>query len=158
MKQISSLAEGLIRATGLYSDAAVERIESGLETNPEMPLLEGILKFGGEKEAVFLEKIGGVLGLEYVDIANFTPKPDVIAKLPASAVYQYNAMPIKFDGSALTVVAADPFNTAIADGLRLAAGCPVRIALAPAEDIDKAVKKFYGVGAEAVEKMLEDGR
>ena len=158
MKQISTLAEGLLRATGIYSDAALERIENGLAANPGMPLLEGILKFGGEKEAVFLEKIGGVLGLEYVEIEKVQPRPDVIAKLPASAVYQYNALPIRFDGTALTVAAADPFNTAIADGLRLAAGCPVHIALAPAEEIDKAVKKFYGVGAEAVEKMLEDGR
>ena len=158
MKAVSTIAENLLKATGIYSDAALERIETGLVANPGMPMLEGILKFGGEKEALFLEKIGGVLGLEYVDVANVQPRPDVISKLPASAVYQYNAMPIRFDGSSLTVVAADPFNTAIADGLRLAAGCPVRIALAPAEEIDKAVKKFYGVGAEAVEKMLEDGR
>ena len=158
MKAVSTIAENLLKATGIYSDAALERIETGLVANPGMPMLEGILKFGGEKEALFLEKIGGVLGLEYVDVANVQPRPDVISKLPASAVYQYNAMPIRFDGSLLTVVAADPFNTAIADGLRLAAGCPVRIALAPAEEIDKAVKKFYGVGAEAVEKMLEDGR
>ena len=61
MKQISTLAEGLLRATGIYSDAALERIENGLAANAGMPLLEGILKFGGEKEAVFLEKIGGVL-------------------------------------------------------------------------------------------------
>ena len=140
MKHISMLVENLLKATGIYSDAALELIENGLASNPEMPILEGILKFGGEKESLFLEKIAGVLGLEYVDIANFQPKPDVIAKLPASAVYQYNAMPIRFDGVSLTVVAADPFDTAIADGLRLAAGCPVRIALAPSEDIDKAVK------------------
>ena len=152
------LVESLLKATGIYSDAALDRIENGLASNPEMPILEAILKFGGEKESLFLEKMAVVLGLEYLDVANFQPKPDVIAKLPASAVYQYNAMPIRFDGVSLTVVASDPFNTAIADGLRLAAGCPVRIALAPSEDIDKAVKKFYGVGAEAVEKMLEDGR
>ena len=148
MKAISTLAENLLKATGLYSDVAIGRIDDGLESNPGMPLLEGILKFGGEKETLFLEKIGGVLGLEYVDVADVQPRPDVIAKLPASAVYQYNAIPIRFDGSVLTVAAADPFNTAIADGLRLAAGCPVRIALAPAEEIDKAVKKFYGVGAQ----------
>ncbi|MBO5941167.1 MAG: type II/IV secretion system protein [Kiritimatiellae bacterium] len=158
MKNISMLVESLLKATGIYSDAALDRIENGLASNPEMPILEAILKFGGEKESLFLEKMAVVLGLEYLDVANFQPKPDVIAKLPASAVYQYNAMPIRFDGVSLTVVASDPFNTAIADGLRLAAGCPVRIALAPSEDIDKAVKKFYGVGAEAVEKMLEDGR
>ena len=86
MKQISSLAEGLLKATGIYSDAAIGRIEDGLESNPGMPLLEGILKFGGEKESLFLEKIAGTLGLEYVDVANLQPKPDVIARLPAPSM------------------------------------------------------------------------
>jgi type II secretory ATPase GspE/PulE/Tfp pilus assembly ATPase PilB-like protein len=44
------------------------------------------------------------------------------------------------------------------DGLRLLAGRPVRIALAPKEDVEKAVKKYYGVGADAIEKMIGDDR
>ena len=39
MKHISTLAENLLKATGIYSDAAIERIEDGLSANPEMPLL-----------------------------------------------------------------------------------------------------------------------
>ncbi|MCQ2389583.1 MAG: Flp pilus assembly complex ATPase component TadA, partial [Kiritimatiellae bacterium] len=158
MAETSGLAMTLLRATGLYSDAAMARIEGGLAANADMPLVEAALKFGGVKEADFLRKIAGVLGFEYVELEKAQPRPDALGKLPASAVYQYNALPVKFDGRALTVVAADPFATSIADGLRLAAGCPVKIALAPREEIDKAVKKYYGVGAEAVEKMLDDGR
>jgi hypothetical protein len=115
MNQFSALVKSLLAPTGIYSDAAVARIEEALAANPGMPLLEGILKFGGEKEALFLEKIGGVLNLEYVEIENVQPRPEAIAKLPASAVYQYNALPLKFDGKTLTVAAADPVNTAIAD-------------------------------------------
>ena len=40
----------------------------------------------------------------------------------------------------------------------MACGKHVRIRLAPSEEIDKAIKKYYGVGAEAIEKMIEDGR
>jgi hypothetical protein len=63
MNQFSALVKSLLASTGIYSDAAVARIEKALAANPGMPLLEGILKFGGEKEALFLEKIGGVLNL-----------------------------------------------------------------------------------------------
>jgi len=158
MAETSRLALSVLKATGLYSEEALAKIADGRARNPEMGLVEATLKFGGAKESEFLQKTGEFLGFEYVEIEKVQPRPDVLQKLPASAVYQYNVLPLKFAEGALTVVSCDPFSTMAADGLRLAAGCPVKIALAPREEIDKAIKKFYGVGADAIEKMIEDGR
>ncbi len=158
MADTSSLARLLLKSSGLFTEAQLGRIESARAENPEMGLAEAAVKFGGHKEPEVLAAIGGVLGLETVDLDTQQPNPDALTKLPASAVYQYNVLPMKFDGSTMTVVSSDPFDTKAADGLRLIAGCPVKIALAPAEDVEKAVKKYYGVGADAIEKMIEDGR
>ena len=158
MAETSRLALNVLKATGLYSAEALEKIAEGRARNPEMGLVEATLKFGGAKEADFLRKTGEFLGFDFVELDKAQPRPDVLQKLPASAVYQYNVLPVKFADGALTVVSSDPFSTMAADGLRLAAGCPVKIALAPREEIDKAIKKFYGVGADAIEKMIEDGR
>ena len=158
MAETSRLAQGLLRATGLYSDEALARIADARAKNPGMGLVEAVLKFGGVREADFLRKAGELLGFDYVELEKAQPRPDVLQKLPASAVYQYNVLPLRFADGALTVASSDPFSTVAGDGLRLAAGCPVKIALAPREEIDKAVKKFYGVGADAIEKMIEDGR
>ena len=151
MAETSKLALNVLKATGLYTDDALAKIAEGRVRNPEMGLVEAVLKFGGAKEADFLRKTGEFLGFDYVELEKAQPRPDVLQKLPASAVYQYNVLPLKFADGALTVVSSDPFSTMAADGLRLAAGCPVKIALAPREEIDKAVKKFYGVGADAIE-------
>lgn len=153
-----NLATVILRQTGLYSDEAIARIESGRAANPEMGIAEAAVKFGGSREADFLKKVGEVLGFDYVEVEKAQPSPQALGMLPASTVYRLNALPLRFADGVLTVVHSDPFSTEASDGLRLAAGCPIRIALAPAEDIDKAIKKFYGVGAEAIEKMLEDGR
>ena len=158
MTETSKLALGILRSTGLYSEEAIGRIEGGREANPGMGLVEAVLKFGGVKEAEFLQKTGEALGLDFVELEKVQPRPDVLGKLPASAVYQYNVLPIRLSDGVLTVVSSDPFSTVAGDGLRLASGCPVKIALAPREEIDKAIKKFYGVGADAIEKMIEDGR
>ena len=158
MAETSKLALNVLKATGLYSDEALAKIVDGRARNVEMGLVEAVLKFGGAKESDFLKKTGEFLGFDYVELEKVQPRPDVLQKLPASAVYQYNVLPLKFADGVLTVVSSDPFSTMAADGLRLAAGCPVKIALAPREEIDKAVKKFYGVGADAIEKMIEDGR
>src|SRR4029450_6039247 len=36
------------------------------------------------------------------------------------------------------------------------AQCPVELALAPRPEIEKALKKYYGVGAETLDEMAED--
>lgn len=152
------MAISLLRSAGIYSDEQLSRIVNGRVANPGMGLAEAAVKFGGHKESEFLEAIGRVLGLEVVDLERRQPNPDALTKLPASAVYQYFVLPFAIDGGAITVVSSDPFDTKAADGLRLISGGVVKIALAPKEEVEKAVKKYYGVGADAIEKMIEDGR
>ena len=158
MNDGGSLATTILKSSGIYSDEAVERIVSARATNPDMGLAEAAVKFGGVKESEFLAAIGKVFGMDCVDLERQTPSPDALQKLPASAVYQFNTLPFKMDGDALVAVVSDPFDTRAADGLRIVAGCRVKTALAPKEEVEKAVKKYYGVGAEAIEKMLEDDR
>ena len=158
MSESSSLATLILKSTGVYSDEAIERIVSQRAANPGMGLAEAAVKFGGVKEAEFLAAVGRALGLETVDLSRQNPSPEALQKLTAAAVNQFTVLPFRLDGNALTIVASDPFDTAAADGARLAAGVAVKVALAPREEVEKAVKKYYGVGAEAIEKMLEDGR
>ena len=158
MSESSSLATLILKSTGVYSDEAIERIVSQRAANPGMGLAEAAVKFGGVKEAEFLAAVGRALGLETVDLSRQNPSPEALQKLTAAAVNQFTVLPFRLDGGTLTIVASDPFDTAAADGARLAAGVAVKVALAPREEVEKAVKKYYGVGAEAIEKMLEDGR
>ena len=158
MAEVSNISVQILKSTGLYPDEAIARILDAKAKTPELGLAEAAVKFGGVKESEFLEKAGAALGFGFTSLENVTPTADVLAKLPASAVYQYGVLPLKLEKGALVVASHDPFSTAVEDGLRLAAGCPVKIVLATRDDIDKAVKKFYGVGADAIEKMIEDGR
>ena len=154
----NSLANMILKSAGIYSDEQLQRISENRAANPGMGLAEAAVKFGGSKEIDFLAAVGKTLGLEMVNLERQQPNPDALTRLPASAVYQYNVLPFKTDGTSLTIVTSDPFDTAAADGLRLVAGCPIKTSLAPKEEVEKAVKKYYGVGADAIEKMIEDGR
>ena len=158
MSENASLSNMILRSAGIYSDEQLERISTNRAANPGMGLAEAAVKFGGSREVDFLKAVGRVLGMDYVDLESQQPAPDALTRLPASAVYQYNVLPFRFDGQAMTIVASDPFDTRASDGLRLVLGCPVKTALAPKEEVEKAVKKYYGVGADAIEKMIEDGR
>ena len=138
MAENSSLASMILKSAGIYSDEQLERIAANRAANPGMGLAEAAVKFGGRKEAEFLEAVGKVLGLETVDLERRQPNPDALTKLPASAVYQYNVLPFAAGEGSLTVVTSDPFDTTAADGLRLIVGGVVHTALAPREEIGRA--------------------
>lgn len=153
-----SLTNIVLKTAGVFTDEQIARIVSKRAENPGMSLYEAAVKFGGHREIDILRGVGSSLGLELVDLEHNQPTAEALTKIPASAVYQYNILPYRYDGQSITIVVSDPFDTTPADSLRLISNCPIRTVLAPREEVEKAVKKYYGVGADAIEKMIEDDR
>ena len=56
----------------------------------------------------------------------------------------------------MQVAVSNPFDTAMLNAVRFDARGPVQFALAPKPEIEKALKKYYGVGAETLDEMGED--
>jgi len=147
----------ILKKTGLFTDVQLSQILSA-DRSDGTGVVGAVVRLGLAREDDFLKKIGEILGFTYTELGEVRPTDEAITSLPARAVYQYNVLPLKIENGVLTVVTGDPFNTGMTDGLRLAAECPVRVTLSPHEEIDKAIRKYYGVGADAIEKMIEDGR
>src|SRR5213076_386112 len=49
-----------------------------------------------------------------------------------------------------------PLDTAMLNAVQFDAQCPVEIAVAPKDEIEKAMKKYYGVGAETLDELAQD--
>ena len=158
---MANQAEGFIvtvlRKTGLLTDDQVAQLLAA-DRSDGSGVVAVLARLGIVKEEPLLQKLAPILGLTYTPLADAEPEAEAVQKLPARAVYQYGIMPLKLQNGVLTVAVNDPFNTGAADGLRLAAGGPVRLTLSTREDIEKCARKHYGVGAETVERMIEDGR
>ena len=65
-------------------------------------------------------------------------------------------LPTQVTDGTLQVVVSNPFDTAMLNAVRFDARGPVGFALATKVEIDKALKKYYGVGAETLDEMAED--
>ena len=158
VSQGDSLSRMVLKAAGIYSDAALDRIFGGRASNPGMGLKEAAVKFGGVKEQEALRALSPVVGMEMFDLERRQPSPEALSAMPASMVYQFGVLPVKVDEGSITVVGDDPFETKSQNGIRMAIGRKVVKCLAPREEVEKAIKRYYGVGADAIEKMIEDGR
>lgn len=91
-----------------------------------------------------------ILRLKTVEI----PKP-VIDLIPSKFANHYQVIPVKLDGSVLTIAMVDPEDVQTLDELQLVVKRhrlkPVRTSK---KDILDAIRKYYGLGAETIDKMM----
>ena len=119
------------------------------------PLLTFIARECGLAEDVFMQKLAGSLNWPYIDLHKFSVPTEARNKISTKLAFQYLVLPSALEGGELQVITSDPFDAAMASAVRFDARMPVQFALAPKTEIEKALKKYYGVGAETLDEMDE---
>ncbi len=127
-----------------------------VESGSQDSLLAFICRERGLAEDVFLQQLGKALGWPYLELPKVDVPPEVRQKLPTKVAFQYSVLPTGFENGALQVAVSNPFDAAMLHSVRFAAAVPVHFALATKVEIEKALKKYYGVGAETLDEMSKD--
>ena len=110
----------------------------------------------GLSEEAFLQKVSRALGWPYLDLAQATIPPEIRKRVSTKVAFQHIVIPFDLDGDVLVVATCDPFDVSMGDAVQFDARGPVRFGLAPRAEIEKALKKYYGVGAETLDEMAKD--
>lgn len=95
------------------------------------------------------------LGIPYCQIRTRSIASSVVQKVPVRFASHYTVMPLEFDGAALVVAMANPLDIRTLDDLSLLLGCPVKGVFASETDIREAIRVYYGVGAETLERIAD---
>ena len=119
------------------------------------PLLSFISRERGMAEDVFLQKLAQTLGWPFLDLHKHVIPPEVRNKISTKVAFQYSVLPATLTDGSLQVAVSDPFDAAMLNAVQFDARMPVQFSLAPKAEIEKALKKYYGVGAETLEEMGE---
>ena len=89
-----------------------------------------------------------------MDISGFEPPPEVIRLVPAGHAILHRAFPLGMDGNAIQIALGDPTSMQTVEDLRFALGKDVQVVVAPAWQIDEAIKKWYGTDAGSMDEIL----
>jgi len=119
-------------------------------------LLEFICRESGLSEEIFLQQLATGLGWPFVDLRKVNIPTEARNKISTKVAFQYNALPTDFSNGTLQVAVSNPFDPAMLNAVQFDAGAPVQFALAPRQEIEKALKKYYGVGAETLDELAKD--
>ena len=110
----------------------------------------------GLSEEAFLRQLAHAFGWPYLDLPKLSVSPEARQKISTKVAFQFFVLPIQFENGTLQIAVSNPLDTAMLNAVQFDAQCPVEFALAPREEIEKALKKYYGVGAETLDELAED--
>lgn len=154
---VQSRIGSLLAATTLFNEDQIAALLAK-RAESDKAVSDLVIDLGLAKDDVFLRALAGVMKVPFVRLNGLAIEKNALERLPTKAVFQYNVIPIAVEEGVLRIATHDPFLPGLLDALRLASGMKVRLALSPTNDIAKAAKQFYGIGADTFDRMMQDSR
>ena len=143
--------------------------EMGVVTDEELALAQDESMSSGEGVVDTLIAKGVVMpiqvsqakaaqfGTEFIELGEQTIGDDVVSAVPRNVAHQYKVVPLYMDELSVTVAMADPSDLDAIDGLGQTLGMEVNVNVADEEEIEAALKQYYGAAKDdSVSKLLQD--
>lgn len=135
-----------------------EQLDEGLREQKKTGDFIGatLIRLGFVKIEQVFPVLSEQLNIPYVKIKDIDVNTEAIKKVPAKFATYYKLMPIKLEKNLLTVAITDPLDLHTLDDIRLLLDCDINAALAGENDILDGIKKYYGIGADTVDRIMEE--
>lgn len=144
----------LLQRTGLFNETQIAEVLQNKQTSGQS-LVNTITKAGTIPEEKLLRALATALHLPFTRITEKEIDAVARTKVPTKVVFQHNVMPMRANDGTLMIAANDPFNLTMLEAVRLVTKSRVQLALSTAADIAKALKRYYGVGAETLDELMQ---
>ena len=114
-----------------------------------------LLQLGWLSEETLLSTLAEQLRIPYMSLRGVEVDAKLLERVPAKFASQYTLLPVGLQDGGLRVAVADPFDVRALDELKLLLGCEITPVWAAAREIQDAIQRHYGVGASAVQRLLD---
>ena len=127
-----------------------------VEGGSQESLMGFICRERGLSEDAFLQKLAQALNWPYLELAKLKVPAEARNRVSTKVAFQYSVLPTQLTDGTLQIAVSNPFNSAMLNAVRFDARGPVQFALATRAEIEKALKNFYGVGAETLGELDQE--
>ena len=143
----------LLQQKGLVSSADLEKAAEQQKQTGKF-LGQILIDSGKIKEHDLLTCLSEQSGIPIVSLKNTTIPAQVIEKIPVKYVRHYKVIPVRLEGNVIQIALSDPSNSWALEDIRRQLQIEAEPLLAPSAEIEEAIHKYYGVGADTIEKIL----
>jgi len=135
-----------------------EQLDIALKKQKEIGELLGmiLLELGFiDEESKLIEVIAQQQGVRHVDLEKIDIPAEVLELIPVKIARRYHVIPIEIRNNVLMVAMSKPYDILLRDELKILTECDVRPVLASYRDINEAIRKYYAVGSDTIEEIIQ---
>jgi type II secretory ATPase GspE/PulE/Tfp pilus assembly ATPase PilB-like protein len=114
-----------------------------------------IIREGLATETEVLQHLSDLSHIPFHHLADFEIKTDAVQKMQARVALRYRTMPLELANGILKLAVSELPSLATADSLRMLVNSGIEWVLSPEAEISQSIKYFYGLGAEALDTLIE---
>ena len=137
---------------GLIQPSDLEDARRAASKNGHGPL-EELVRTGLVTDIDILRTTADEAGVDLLEKIETVPE-EAVKAVPRGLAYRLVVMPLQLEGRHLKVALTDPFNFDAIDTLSKELRFDIDVAVAPADQIELALKRHYGSASEVVQSLI----
>ena len=118
--------------------------------------VEGVEGLGFASAEELYRSLAGFCEMPFESPSKKTIAPELAEAVPVRFATHYDFVPLELREDTLVIAVSDPLNSHLLDDIRQVVNRRIEAVVATPEDIKKSAKALYGLGADTVEKILDD--
>jgi type IV pilus assembly protein PilB len=139
---------------GLIQPSDMEEVRRATEGNGHGPVDE-LVRRGMVTRHDILNTTAAEAGVDFLEKIDAVPE-EAVKAVPKQLAHRLSIMPLQIDGKHLRVALSDPFNFDAIDTLSKELRFEIDPVVAPADQIDTAIRRHYGNASEMVHSLIGD--
>jgi type II secretory ATPase GspE/PulE/Tfp pilus assembly ATPase PilB-like protein len=113
-----------------------------------------LIRHGILTDREIVEALSKELNLPVFDLKEKEIPQTVIDRVPVKFASFYKFMPVAIEGNILTLAISSPLDVRMEDDIRVYLGLELNEVLALRTDINEALKKYYGLASDTIDRIL----
>lgn len=146
----------LLISRGLIDDSQRDQYISAIDQSGIEPTA-AVEQYGVIERGQLLQLIAHDIGGNFYDLTDYEPAPQMLATLPAGMAKLYRGIPIQIQEGGLEVAFTNPLDPQNIEELGFAINQTIIPAVAPPEQIEELIQRFYGGGGGQVPADAGEG-
>jgi type IV pilus assembly protein PilB len=99
--------------------------------------------------------IAAALATDFVDLGGDELPEEIVRSIPAGLARLHRVLPVALSDQTLSVALVDPLDLRAAEDLRFALGKDVTVVVAPVEEVEERIGRYYGSDSSSMEDILK---